>query len=278
MNIVQYTPKHIVLKSIHTMEKIHNALPTLEQSQLFERVEGYTLEIFSSLAELESGMETVRASRPTEASGFVQEKGSEFGFYYKVSDRETSSELPDGLNNSWHSHPDTVSHEAIIDAENIPDELSEDLRQLASDVLSSYKNVDETTPTKPSLIDLINIVDHQREIDRISLPGCLLEIRIREMHPDTDITLFGQKLNTHWNELVQQIRERITNETTENEVTIYRFEMALKHYKFAITCFSEILISNGFSRMDENNWFSFLQTIGVPIIQKNLENKFNYKL
>jgi len=236
--------------------------------ELFDSIENFTLEVFPSLSELESRMEEIRKSSSTEVSGFVQESGGKFGFYHQMSDRAFSSELPHGLDNSWHSHPDTVSNEAILDAEEIPNDLPDNIKQLAHDVLAIYKIVDESSPSKPSLIDLINITDHQRTIDRISMPGVLLEIRISESGPDADITHFTKEVSANWEKLVRQTTEKITDQTTEDDVAVHKFQMALEHYKFAVDLFLQILERNGFKKMDSDNWYVLLEKIGVQMVRK----------
>ncbi|MFA4941351.1 MAG: hypothetical protein WC582_01980 [Patescibacteria group bacterium] len=230
-----------------------------EHGVSFEAREGYNLEKFSSEDGLHKRMEEIRKSNPYEAHGFFVEKEGKFGFYYQLGDSEISTEFPQGIDNSWHSHPDSSISEVIFREEDLPEDVSVDLKILAKGVVETYANVDEISSRKISLMDLINIASHGRKRDLISLPQGLLDIRFSESEAKSLFSGYAKDIDEKWKELVFQIKPQLTEENFQE----LRIKMVLEYYQFASTKFAEMLKDIGYDKMEQNNFLEILERLGL---------------
>lgn len=230
-----------------------------ERQITFETREGYNLEKFSSETDLHNRMEEIRKTNPNEAHGFVVEKEGQFGFYYQLGDSGISVEFPQGIHNSWHSHPDSNISEVIFREEDLPDDTPEDLKVLAKKIVETYADIDEVSSQKISLMDLINIASHGRSKDLISLPQGLLETKFSESGTESLICGFAKDIDEKWKSLVLQIKPQLTEENFQE----LRIKMILEYYQYAIEIFAELLKDAGYSRMDKNNFLEILERLGL---------------
>lgn len=225
----------------------------------FEAREGYVLEKFSSEDDLHKRMEEIRKSNPNEAHGFVVEKEDQLGFYYQLGDSEILVEFPQGIDNSWHSHPDSNISEVIFQEEDLPEDVSEDIKVLAKDVVEAYAKIDEVSSQKISLMDLINIASHGRKRDLISLPQGLLDIKFSESEAKALINDYAKDIDEKWRNLVLQIKPQLTEENFQD----LRVKMILEYYQYAIERFTKLLKDIGYNRMDQNNFLEILERLGL---------------
>lgn len=211
-------------------------------------------------------MEEIRKSNPNEAHGFVVEKEGKFYFYYQLGDNDMSVEFPQGINNSWHSHPDNNISEVIFREKDLPEGTPEYLKELARDIVESYASVDEVSSQKVSLIDIINIVSHGRERDLISLPSGLLEIQFSESGTESLVYGYAKDIDKKWKNLVLQIKPQLTEENFQE----LRLKMVLKYYQHAITKFAELLKDIGYDKMKQNNFLEILEKLGLKYDYKKM--------
>lgn len=234
---------------------------TQEQNLNFEKIEGYNLEVFSSEVDMYSRMESIRKSSLNEAHGFIVKEFSQFGFYYQMGDSPTSVELPNNINidNSWHSHPDSNS-EIVFNEENLPDDISENIIRIAKRIVMEYKEIDEISPRKISLMDLINILSYQRDSDLISLPnGKLLSLFYNHSEKDALCREFASKINQCWINLLTEIKPKLTEENTKE----LGLMMILQYYDYAISEFKNILSNLGYGKMTTENFIEILNKMGL---------------
>lgn len=230
-----------------------------EDKKPFEKIKGYVLEEFLSESELHFRMEEIRKENTNEVHGFTLEKDGLIGFYYQIGDSDVMGEFPQGIDNSWHSHPDTGASEVLFDEEHLPVEVPENLKILARKLAQSYAETDEVSPEKISLMDIIDIASQDRQKDLISLPGGLLEIRSEASRNGSVFHSYGIEVNKKWQILAIQAQSKIT----EENLLELRTTMILEYYNFAIEQFKNILRNMGYERMDQSNFLEILEKMGV---------------
>ncbi len=227
-----------------------------------EAREGYTLEKFSSKENLYKYMEEVRQSNSNEAHGFVIEKEGQFLFYYQLGDDAISVELPQDIDYSWHSHPDNNISEIGFKEQELPDNISEDIKAFAKDLVEAYASVDEISPQKISLVDMINIVTHSRKGDLISLPQGLLDVKFSESEAGSLVYDYANDVNEKWKSLVSQVKPKLKEKNLQ-ELQELRINMVLEYYDYAITRFSKLLEDIGYEKMEQDNFLEILEKIGL---------------
>jgi len=231
-----------------------------EQIGGFEEIEGYTLETFSSEEEMHSRMESIRQSNTNEAHGFVVKKSSTFGFYYQVGDSQISVEFPPHIDNSWHSHPDSNISEVAFNEEDLPDEAPEYIKEIARRVVMNYGNIDQVSPKKISLMDIINVLGHARMEDLISMPdGHLLSLKYQNSQDDALCRNFASRIDEYWKNLVAEVRSKLTEENMDE----LRLSMILHYYDYAISEFKNMLGALGYEKMTTDNFIEILNKIGL---------------
>ena len=238
-----------------------------KKEDFFEEIEGYLFEKFSSDEEMYSRMEEIRKKNSEEVCGFVVKKEFQIGFYYKIGDSKTSGKFPPNIENSWHSHPDTEITESIFDTNDLPKDFSKEVQQRAEEFIERCNKIDEMSPNKTSLIDLINFVSHKRKKDLISLPNnSLLEICSGEVKKDSLVRQLGDEINNKWLSISEEVALQITDDNFE-EIMIVAI---LQYFEFAVLKFKELIEKNGYKRMDENNFLQILEKIGLPCELKKI--------
>lgn len=254
-------PEYWEARKIKIRERGGVDIPEQHQEVVdFENVEGYVLEVFSSQEEMYQRMEQIRKSNSNEAHGFVIQKSGKVGFYYQLGDSEISVEMPHGLDTSWHSHPDSNISEAVFDERDIPEEVPQEIKDLARKVVEGYAEIDEVSPKKISLMDLINIMGHGRSRDLISMPESLLDVAILESDPSSLSAQFAECINNEWQKLVAETQPKLT----EDNVELLRLEMMLRYYSSAISEFKNMLSKLGLDKMTVDNFTTVLEKIGLP--------------
>ncbi len=226
----------------------------------FEKVEGYKLEVFSSQEEMYQRMEQIRKSSANEAHGFIIQKSGQLGFYYQLGDSEISVEMPHGLDTSWHSHPDSNISEAIFDESDVPEGMPQEIKDLARRVVESYAEIDEASPKKVSLMDLINFMGHGRSRDLISMPGNLLDTEVMGGDSSSLSSQFAKYMDREWKSLVAETQPKLTEENFE----LLRSKMILRYYFSAITEFKSMISKLGFEKMTVDNFATVLEKMGLP--------------
>ncbi|MES3004747.1 MAG: hypothetical protein V4690_01385 [Patescibacteria group bacterium] len=230
------------------------------ESEGFDKIEGYTLEVFESPEEMYSRMEEIRKANSNEAHGFVARKSSKIGFYYQVGDSEISTEFPPNIENSWHSHPDSNISEVIFKEEDLPPGVSDEVRTMARSIVDKYTQVEQVSSNKISLMDIINILGNERSEDLISLPGGIL---LSLNYPGSENTAMCRKyanlIDQYWKNLVGEAMLKLTEEN-QNEL---RLSMTLRYYDYAISEFINLLDSLGYEKMTVENYAEILNKIGL---------------
>lgn len=233
---------------------------SLEQIGSFEEIEGYTLETFSSEKNMHSRMESIRQSNINEAHGFVVKKSSTFGFYYQVGDSQISVESPPNINNSWHSHPDSNISEVAFNEEDLPEEALEDIKEKVRRIVMNYGDIDQVSPKKISLMDIINVLGHGRTEDLISLPdGYLLSLKYQNSQDDALCRDFASRIDEYWKGLVEEVEQKLTEENIDE----LRLSMILQYYDYAISEFKKMLGALGYEKMTTDNFLKVLNKIGL---------------
>lgn len=249
-----------------------------KDNESFEDQEGYIFEKFSSKEEMYCRMEEIRKSSPYEANGFIVEKSSQLGFYYRLGDSETTTEVAKNIDNSWHSHPDSDISEILFKKEDLPENIPEKITLLAENIQKSYEKIDEISSKKISLMDIINIVSNGRKKDLISLPDGLLEVDFSKTKENSPIYEYATELSRYSRGLSVKIFEYAAEivkqsqmpdiqkdlQLRANDFQELRLERMLEYYDFAIAAFEKLLENAGYKKMEKNNFMEILEKIGLP--------------
>lgn len=219
----------------------------------FEKVEGYILEAFASEEEMYVRMQQIREENANEAHGFTVTKDEKIGFYYQLGENVAAVEAKITTDNSWHSHPDVEISELLLPEENLPEDTPEDIRALREKYATTYDEIDEPSPKKPSLTDLINYLDNKRNKDLISMRGGVLVIDSLESAQSGLLQNYVKQ--------VENFGKKLMAESTE--ISLWSFyRMQLQYLNYALSEFKSMLEKSGYEKMTDENILEVLDKIG----------------